>query len=339
MINETDSEHDDEQLVAELMRTAANPEAMPEAMKTRLAASFAQSLEQHAAEKSERTAWFKPIALAPLAMAASMIFAFLIWPAPPANVAPESHSVVRSVLGLNKVQQANGERALHTGGSLFVGDRLQTSSNGLAAIERGSHRIRINANTKLELTPDGVRLAEGQIYVDDLPSAATMDDGIVVDTEFGRISDIGTQFMVTISADKNTASVREGTIKIQTEFQTLTAEASTIHARQIELGKETLSSRNTRRYGREWNWIQSLPALFSLNGRSVDEYLAWVSKETGLGITYDSAEVQTEAGQILLSGELSASTRPEDSLAQVLATTRLEHDVSDNGNITISARK
>ncbi len=347
MTDKSISEHEDEQLeesiVAELIRTAANPQPMPEAMKARLAASFADCIEQQRqqqpAEQAQSSRWLKHPALAPLLVAASAFFAFLLWPAPQITITPESHSIVNSVIGVSKIRQADGERALHSGSSLFTGDRLHTLSNGLVSLQFRAHQIRVNAETTLELTADGVKLFAGQIYVDESANSHQSGAAMIVETEFGSVTDIGTQFMVTISANSNAATVRQGIIQVTNSTQTVIAEATPDHAQRIDLSADTLDPHPTSGYGTEWNWIQDLASHFSLNGRTVNEYLVWVSQETGLGIHYSNAQVQSAASQIRLSGELNSKSRPADSLEQVLATTSLEHAISDDGVILINVRK
>ena len=71
-------------------------------------------------------------------------------------------------------------------------------------------------------------------------------------------------------------------------------------------------------YGESWRWVESVAPEFTIDGRTLDEFLAWAGRETGRKIVYTSADAAREAEQTRLKGSV-AGLAPEAAVAAVFA--------------------
>ena len=72
-----------------------------------------------------------------------------------------------------------------------------------------------------------------------------------------------------------------------------------------------------------WDWVHRVTPPFSIEGRTVHEFLAWAGRETGRPVEYASPDVARQARSVTLNGTVEGLP-PENALAAVLATTSLE---------------
>jgi hypothetical protein len=84
-----------------------------------------------------------------------------------------------------------------------------------------------------------------------------------------------------------------------------------------------------------WAWVGSITPPFAIEGRSVDEFLAWAGRETGRRVVYSSAEAAQRARAIVLKGSVSGLT-PDAAVTAVLSTTTLRPEL-DDGRIRVDA--
>jgi hypothetical protein len=75
--------------------------------------------------------------------------------------------------------------------------------------------------------------------------------------------------------------------------------------------------------------VNGITPPFSIDGRTVDEFLSWAGRETGRTVEYASPEVARQARSVTLNGTVEGLP-PEGALAAVLATTSLEPTVADD---------
>ena len=74
-------------------------------------------------------------------------------------------------------------------------------------------------------------------------------------------------------------------------------------------------------------WTQATAPGFAAEGRSVAEFLDWVSRESGRPVAYASAEVRALAWQTRLRGRIDLE--PMKALSVILQASDLDHDVRD----------
>ena len=87
-------------------------------------------------------------------------------------------------------------------------------------------------------------------------------------------------------------------------------------------------------HGDAWRWAEAGAPPFAIEGRSLDEFLAWAARETGRNLVYASADAARESEQTRLKGSV-AGLSPEAAVAAVLAAEPgLQHQIA-SGQIRI----
>ncbi len=72
----------------------------------------------------------------------------------------------------------------------------------------------------------------------------------------------------------------------------------------------------------EWNWLATITPPFTLEGRSVEDFLEWAARETGRSVVFASPDAAERARAVTLSGTVEGLT-PDEAVAAVLSTTSL----------------
>jgi hypothetical protein len=76
----------------------------------------------------------------------------------------------------------------------------------------------------------------------------------------------------------------------------------------------------------DWDWLAGVTPPFTLEGRSVEDFLAWAARETGRVVVFASHEATERARAVTLSGTLEGLT-PDEAVAAVLSTTTLRAEI------------
>ena len=250
-------------------------------------------------------------------------------------VAADSDATLLAARGEVTVR-ATGDRQLIVAGSrLPVGTTVRTAPSGFVLLTVASVSMRVGPDSAVRIGRAGhVRLREGRIYAE---TAGTGAGGppLVVQTPFGRVSHLGTQFQVEVSSSAMDVSVRSGRVRVaesDAREQTLT---------QGE-GVQVLSGGEVRRmrvapYGASWAWADALVPDFPIDGRPLSEFLAWYARETGLRLVLVGADAASAVEHTILSGTIAGLT-PDQALAAVMATTGLDYDTTVSGELRIRMR-
>jgi ferric-dicitrate binding protein FerR (iron transport regulator) len=216
------------------------------------------------------------------------------------------------------------------GAVVVAGSRIETNGGSRVAFElAGGASIRIDVSSELTIESDAVvALRRGAVYVD----SEGHDDGAVeVRTSFGTAREIGTQFEVRRD-DGLAVRVREGTVGLSRDAEEIEVPRGTELSIAAD-GSRTIAALPS--YGAEWGWVQQVAPVFDLEGRTAGELLDWVSRETGLWITYTDAVVERTARTTVLHGSLDGVV-PADAPALVLPSCGLAVDQGD-GTLTVSS--
>lgn len=214
-------------------------------------------------------------------------------------------------------------RSLPIETALRRGDEVRTSTTGRVALRREDGlEVRLDAATALTLAALGtVRLDTGRVYVD-AGRPATRASNFEVTTGFGNVRHLGTQYSVAVANVALAVAVREGSVVVEGDATPVTARAG----ERLTVQRDGSVARSTvAPHAEEWRWAQSVAPDFAIDGRSLDEFLAWAARETGRLLVYTSPAVAREAEQTVLKGAV-AGLSPEHAVAAVLKTTpALEH--------------
>jgi ferric-dicitrate binding protein FerR (iron transport regulator) len=231
------------------------------------------------------------------------------------------HSEIQS--GVAQVSRDDGKtwHDATTGEALNSGMLLRTDTTTKMALDFGNElQLRVDVGSQFKLTALGkVNWIRGRFYVDGSPSQHVP---LTVQTKFGAIEHLGTQYQALLSEAKLIVSVREGQIAYTPPVHA--ANDSPIRANageRVEFNERGGVTRNAIPADDEsWQWIAQIAPAFSIDNQSLVKFLEWVARETGQSIRYASPEVRAEAEQVILRGSVSGLT-PDQALNAVLSTT------------------
>ena len=208
---------------------------------------------------------------------------------------------------------------------LVVGQVLDTGlESGIGLTWGAGGSLRLDANTRVNLVSETeVFLASGRIYFDSEPALTALpgaDAKLTIQTEFGEVSHVGTQYMAHADTAALTISVREGEVEVRPARGGV---ATAGRSQQIAVSSRGTSNfANIRTHGSAWQWIEKTSPETDLDGRSVHEFLNWVSRETGMALSYENEVTESFATQELLRGRLA--TGPREALEFWMLGTDLE---------------
>jgi hypothetical protein len=207
---------------------------------------------------------------------------------------------------------------------------------GLALAWGGGGSVRIDESTRVNFVSDeSIYLKSGRIYFDSMPASllagidAAGTPRFVLQTDLGEVRHLGTQYMTQIVDTALVVSVREGQVAIDGTYHEHTAWPG----EQVTLaGRQRPSILSIGRSGGDWDWVSRTTPVAKVEGRTLHEFLVWVSRELGLELTFEGGAEQVAHGAILI-GPIDAE--PADALRLRLATAALTWRI-DDGVITIS---
>lgn len=216
--------------------------------------------------------------------------------------------------------------------SVIAGQTLITDEESGIGLEWGAGgSLRIDAKTRVEfVSGERIYLRSGRVYFDSDPAltgiaAITGSDAkLTIETDFGEVSHIGTQYMAEADAGRLTVSVREGEVRVERDGR---ASSAAENQQLAIVGSGAPSVVNFKAYGEAWQWTERTSPVAVLDGRSVSEFLGWVSQETGLELRYESVGAETYARQELLNGTLD--TGPRQALQFWMLGTDLRWRIED----------
>lgn len=316
----------DETTVAALLR-AAGPRPMPsaEAMAAARAAVEAEWRSVSAARERVRrpasryTGW--------VAAAASVaVAAVAVWVVR-SNVSAPAATVASLARVEGEVQMDTGDgqwTRLAAKHSIREGAQLRTSAGGRAALTLSNGvELRLDESTRLAFADQGhATLAEGAVYVDSgaTPGAASRD--LVLDTPGGRVRHLGTQYLARVDGQTLKVGVREGRVALEGPAGT----AIGAPGEQLTVSDGQLSRAPLATNAADWQWISEVTPPFSLQGRTVEEFLVWAARETGRTIVYATPSAGQQARSVTLSGSVEGIA-PDAAVRAVLSTTSLRPEI------------
>ena len=244
-----------------------------------------------------------------MAATVTLVLAFSLIGLRQQGVAPiEVASIDRSIGTLYFQSNSSGvlERVDTT--SIVTGQMLTTGKDSAAGLNwREGGSLRVDADTRVEfVATNEVFLHTGRIYFD---SAGAADDSpLLVRTEHGVVTHVGTQFLAESTASSLIVSVREGEVSIDGAFH----DQAIYEGQRAQLtGSARPLVTNTSGIGAEWQWVEAVSPTISVDGMSVFDFLYWVGRETGHDVRFESATAETLARNTLLKGAVDADPRTE----------------------------
>lgn len=260
--------------------------------------------------------WILPIALA---ASAALVAIFI---SQPEQVPPVAVGTVAKV-----VSPAAGGSAFALGDEIYVGMTIETGDGqGMSFLLARNESLRLDEDSALRVdTRDQFTLLRGRVYAD-TGEFVYRDGGLRIDTAFGAVTDIGTQFAVSIQDDLLDVAVREGRVDVRNDTHKYVA-MSGERIRLLEQGEVDVDPLAlTDEY---WNWTTNLAPAFDIEGRSLMDFLKWAARESGRILYFEDTELRMAAMRTDLHGSI-ADFSPLEAIESVLATTafryHIEHD-------------
>jgi ferric-dicitrate binding protein FerR (iron transport regulator) len=222
-----------------------------------------------------------------------------------------------------------------------VSQSLSTGADSRAALSwRGGGSLRLDENTRVDFVSErSVRLVAGALYFDsaaDQPASGRAD-GVAtpelgVETPAGEITHVGTQFMLSVDAGEVVLSVREGQVRLSGDGFEITLDSG----EQLDIDANGARVQQPiESYDTSWNWAQEIAPQPNMDGRTERDILAWVARETGRRIVYDSAATEASTQVSIVRGLDKRS--PTNMLAILPVITDLDVEIRDDV-IVVSAR-
>ena len=258
------------------------------------------------------------------AVAAGLTVAALgVWIARPWQTPPGE--VVATLTRVTGAVEASSGRGRWTpvveGSEVTTGTRLRTGNGGRAALALGD-ALAVRLDTRTQITLADARhatLDEGAVYVDAGTAQDTATSQLEIETPVGIVRHLGTQYEARRTRGGLNLGVREGRVSVDRRSGPVTAVAG----ERLAIADGRIVRERLEPNAAAWNWVSSVTPPFSIEGRSVDTFLAWAGRETGRQIVYASPEAEARARSVTLRGTVEGLT-PEEAVAAVLATTTLE---------------
>lgn len=215
-------------------------------------------------------------------------------------------------------------------GLLPSGSALRTQAASAAALRIDDISVRIADDAEVVIeSRSRLRLVRGKVYVD--TGADSTGNRVLVMTDAGSVTDVGTQFEVQYREEKYRVRVREGEVLLQCGAQRRRGQAG----EEIGIDRSgAVSIANVAPNDPDWRWVHVLATAPDIDDKPLTVLLAWVARETGAPVQYATPTVERKATTTILHGSIR-HLAPLEALAVMLATTDLQHEVLADGTIMI----
>lgn len=213
------------------------------------------------------------------------------------------------------------------GRTLAAGARLTTGLEGRAALRLvDGPAVRLDVASDLHLiSAHLLELRHGAIYVDSGARPSGGSTPVEIRTHLARVRDVGTQFEVRLAGDRLRVSVREGVAVVRRGRRTYDVPAG--KSLRLSRGGEAETGSLTLQPA-DWDWVLAVAPAFELEGRTLREYLDWLSRETGWVVRFSDPAVGANAAAVTLHGSTSG-LRPDRTPEAVLPPCGLRHRLED----------
>ena len=321
-----------EELMARLLRLAGPRAPVPEDAKERVRqAALARWRVQVRSQKRRKTLLWVGVALSAAAVLTVGIGLSRRLRLDGASAPVPSAATLLRLDGSVEWPDAKSHSA---GDALPAGTRLRTGPEGRVALRlAGGAFLRLDRETHLLLISSSLlELEQGAVYFDSGEDHAA-STSLEIRTRMGIVRDRGTQFEIRVEARAMRVSVREGTASLMREDQSYEAGSGT---RLSVDERGVVETRAISREGTDWDWVLAIAPAFDLEGKTLGEFLDWVSSETGWEVRFAEPSIAGEAFTVTLHGSVQGM-RPDQAPAAVLPTCGLSSHM-ERGILTVARR-
>jgi len=303
-----------------------------------------------------RVAWQRSVrrrhhrSYALLALAASVVVATtigMLWYQSltvPADIRPVA--MVDKRFGDVRIADASGVPYHPSEGAfaLSPGQTIKTAGKaGLAMTWNNGGSLRLDENTSISLTAaNEIYLQHGRLYFDSDPATSNVvalrsgrPEVLAIRTDHGMVTPLGTRYVTQQLNDSLVVMVRQGKVSV---------DGAGFSANALEGERLLVSSSDAPvvvpvdSYGEEWDWIERTTPAWNTEGRTIFEFLNWVSRESGRPIRFESPVAEQLARTESLIGYGLVDLEPSVALRIVLMTTNLDWTIKD-GTVVVTERQ
>lgn len=301
-----------EQQIAELLKKVGPLKEPPADMSARVKASVRETWVEETT--SRQTPWAYRAAAAVAVLSIGLVFTLQGPDEIPGVATVDAGQHAIEVFSDNQQWTRASDEGLSTGSIIRV--------NGDAPVSftfNDGMNVRAKPGTRLQLSSSHeITLNQGSIYLDSYNTV--QPEPFTVTTAFGTARDIGTQFMVSLNdADAWSVQVRDGQVNIADDDHRLSlgsGDAITISA------ENDVSERSVSTHDTSWEWSETARPTYDIEGRYLNDYLLWVSRETGRELRFASETARQSATSTRVHGTIDGLSATE-SLNKVLEITDL----------------
>ncbi|MEA2337186.1 MAG: transrane sensor [Thermoanaerobaculia bacterium] len=307
MMDETNGNSDD--AIAALVRLAGRRPPVPEDAARRVREAVRDEWMETISRR-RRTRWIGSAAA--VAAAAITIVVLRMTPASTPQPAPQ------------RVVVAGGQT---NSAVIYANDAYEVANGSTASLAWGNAILRLDGGTRVRIaSPTELSLDRGAVYVDSNHSS------VIIHTPIGSVRDIGTQFEVRLAADRMRVRVREGRVDLQHGGVTHSATAGTELDADAQGG---VTEHSIAKNGAEWDWVLRAAPPIHLDGRTLAEVVATVTRDEGVTPVW-SDSVARNAASMRLHGDVPLTA--EEALDTALVASGLTAR-TDGDRLIIKGRK
>ncbi len=269
------------------------------------------------------------------AAAGVAVAAVALWMARPSYL-PASGPVASLARVVGDVQIDAGDGRwipIAAGGVVTANAVIRTGGGGRAAIGmKDGVVLRLDSGTQVAFNDaHEASLSDGAVYVDSGSDAGAPAADFVLTTPIGSVRHLGTQYEARLADGELRVSVREGRVDVGTARGPVLGGAGEL----LTISDTGATRSRLAPTASQWKWVNEVTPPFSIEGRSVDEFLTWAGRETGRKVVYSSPTAESQARSVTLRGTVEGLA-PDLAVSAVLATTSLRPVLEDE-QITIDA--
>ena len=225
-----------------------------------------------------------------------------------------------------------GAAPLRTGERLSFGSTVETTAEGRVALRLSSaDSMRLDSGSRLRVVDaDTVALDRGAVYVDSGGGLGRIK-ALAIETPFGSVRELGTQYEVRVLEESLRIRVREGTVSLHG--------GSRVHevpvAQELLLGADgSATMRPIPIHGPEWDWVARITTLPDLDGETARTFLDHVTRERGWRLLFADERAERAAVRVRIGGSI-AGLSLDHALDAVLPTCGMAYRVEE-GTLIVS---
>jgi hypothetical protein len=232
--------------------------------------------------------------------------------------------------GVTQVRTFRSDVSIAAGEPLLSDRTYQAQGQALFALDVGGN-LRIAAGSKFEVVgKDRVQLNAGEMYVD-IPPGMHAPAAFVVATPAGEFRHVGTQFALAVANGGTRLRVREGVVHwVAADGRSAVQAGNEVYiSRDGKASHRAIASSDTA-----WDWISATTPDFEVENRPLQEFLAWVARESGRELILADEATRKQVASIRMHGSVKGLT-PMQALSAVMTATSLRVELPE-GKIRIS---